>query len=591
MKTFFKIFFGSCLGVLVGLFILFFVLTGMIGSLASSATTSEDTAIKSNSVLHLNLEGEITDRTYDASFLNFSFSSGTSSIGLFDIQEVLKQAKADKKIKILLIDIDKASFGIAALNQFLDFIEDFKKSGKLVYLYSNGATQKTFLVGAYADKMYLNPIAGCEFNGFVLENMFFTGLMEKVGVQPNIFYAGEFKSATEPFRLKENSPENELQLSELLKDIQAEYLSKLSKKINISTDSLIGFANQLQITQAIDAKKYGLVDDLKYQDELLDEIRTKLGYGKNENLNFVSYKKYKKSITPEDNTSASNQIAVLFAEGEIIDGNAESGTIAGDTYLKHIYEIQEKANSGEVKALVLRVNSGGGSAFASEQIWRALSNLKKKIPIVVSFGDVAASGGYYIACASDKIFAQQNTITGSIGVFGMLFNTQKLFNDKLGITTDVVKTNPYADFGNSTRAWTPIENAAMQRDIDAIYTLFKKRVADARKLSAEQVTNIAKGRIYSGVDAKAIGLIDNIGTLDDAIAEAKKLAKLNAINVVQYPAVKGGYELFLNTFLNESEEHILAKFFRKEISSYKEIEKLKQYTKPQARIPFVFNIQ
>ena len=590
MKTFFKIFFGSCLGVLVGLFILFFVLTGMIGSLASSATTSEDTAIKSNSVLHLNLEGEITDRTYDASFLNFSFSSGTSSIGLFDIQEVLKQAKADKKIKILLIDIDKASFGIAALNQFLDFIEDFKKSGKLVYLYSNGATQKTFLVGAYADKMYLNPIAGCEFNGFVLENMFFTGLMEKVGVQPNIFYAGEFKSATEPFRLKENSPENELQLSELLKDIQAEYLSKLSKKINISTDSLIGFANQLQITQAIDAKKYGLVDDLKYQDELLDEIRTKLGYGKNENLNFVSYKKYKKSITPEDNTSASNQIAVLFAEGEIIDGNAESGTIAGDTYLKHIYEIQEKANSGEVKALVLRVNSGGGSAFASEQIWRALSNLKKKIPIVVSFGDVAASGGYYIACASDKIFAQQNTITGSIGVFGMLFNTQKLFNDKLGITTDVVKTNPYADFGNSTRAWTPIENAAMQRDIDAIYTLFKKRVADARKLSEEQVTNIAKGRIYSGVDAKAIGLIDNIGTLDDAIAEAKKLAKLNAINVVQYPAVKGGYELFLNTFLNESEEHILAKFFRKEISSYKEIEKLKQYTKPQARIPFVFNI-
>ncbi|QQR97590.1 MAG: signal peptide peptidase SppA [Sphingobacteriales bacterium] len=539
MKTFFKIFFGSCLGVLVGLFILFFVLTGMIGSLASSATTSEDTAIKSNSVLHLNLEGEITDRTYDASFLNFSFSSGTSSIGLFDIQEVLKQAKADKKIKILLIDIDKASFGIAALNQFLDFIEDFKKSGKLVYLYSNGATQKTFLVGAYADKMYLNPIAGCEFNGFVLENMFFTGLMEKVGVQPNIFYAGEFKSATEPFRLKENSPENELQLTELLKDIQAEYLSKLSKKINISTDSLIGFANQLQITQAIDAKKYGLVDDLKYQDELLDEIRTKLGYGKNENLNFVSYKKYKKSITPEDNTSASNQIAVLFAEGEIIDGNAESGTIAGDTYLKHIYEIQEKANSGEVKALVLRVNSGGGSAFASEQIWRALSNLKKKIPIVVSFGDVAASGGYYIACASDKIFAQQNTITGSIGVFGMLFNTQKLFNDKLGITTDVVKTNPYADFGNSTRAWTPIENAAMQRDIDAIYTLFKKRVADARKLSAEQVTNIAKGRIYSGVDAKAIGLIDNIGTLDDAIAEAKKLAKLNAINVVQYPAVKG----------------------------------------------------
>lgn len=590
MKTFFKIFFGSCLGVLVGLFILFFVLTGMIGSLASSATTSEDTAIKSNSVLHLSLEGEITDRTYDASFLNFSFSSGTSSIGLFDIQEVLKQAKADKKIKILLIDIDKASFGIAALNQFLDFIEDFKKSGKLVYLYSNGASQKTFLVGAYADKMYLNPIAGCEFNGFVLENMFFTGLMEKVGVQPNIFYAGEFKSATEPFRLKENSPENELQLSELLKDIQAEYLSKLSKKINISTDSLIGFANQLQITQAIDAKKYGLVDDLKYQDELLDEIRTKLGYGKNENLNFVSYKKYKKSITPEDNTSASNQIAVLFAEGEIIDGNAESGTIAGDTYLKHIYEIQEKANSGEVKALVLRVNSGGGSAFASEQIWRALSNLKKKIPIVVSFGDVAASGGYYIACASDKIFAQQNTITGSIGVFGMLFNTQKLFNDKLGITTDVVKTNPYADFGNSTRAWTPIENAAMQRDIDAIYTLFKKRVADARKLSAEQVTNIAKGRIYSGVDAKAIGLIDNIGTLDDAIAEAKKLAKLNAINVVQYPAVKGGYELFLNTFLNESEEHILAKFFRKEISSYKEIEKLKQYTKPQARIPFVFNI-
>jgi protease-4 len=590
MKTFFKIFFGSCLGVLVGLFLMVFVLSGMIGSFASKSSSKQQNKIENNSILHLNLEGEIKDRTYEVPFLNFSLTSSSSkSIGLFDLQKVIKHAKEDKKIKIILLNVDNASFGIAGMYQFISFIEDFKKSNKLVYLYSNGATQKTFLIGAFADKVYLNPIASCEFDGFVFENMFFTGLMEKVGVQPNIFYAGEFKSATEPFRLKENSPENELQLKELLNDVNEVYLEKLSKKINITKDSLQSLADNLKITQAIDAKKYGLVDDLKYEDELLDELKSKLGYKKEDALNFISYQNYKKSL-PEVSEQTDNQIAVLFAEGDIIDGKSEAGSIAGETYLKHISEIAEKANNNEIKALVLRVNSGGGSAFASEQIWRALHQLQKKIPIVVSFGDVAASGGYYIACASNKIFAQDNTITGSIGVFGMLFNTQKLFNEKLGITTDEVKTSPYADYGNSTRTWTPTENAAMQRDIDAIYTLFKSRVATARKLSDTQVSDIAKGRIYSGQDAKAIGLIDEIGELDDAIKEAQKLAKLTKLNVEYYPKSKEGYEIFINTLFGDGEENALFKLFRTEISTYKEIEKLKIYKKPQARIPIIFKI-
>lgn len=591
MKTFLKVFFASCLGLFLSMFLFIIVLSISVGTLVSSSTKSKDTKIESNSILHLNLEGEITDRTYEAPFLNISFSSASrKTTGIFDIQKALKHAKENKNIKILLINIDNASFGIASLYQFINLIEEFKQSQKPVYLYSNHATQKTFLVGAYADKMYMNPMASCEFDGFVLENMFFTGLLEKIGVQPKIVYAGEFKSATEPFRLKENSPENELQLAALLEDIQSEYLSKLSAKLAISKESLNSFANELKITNASDAKKLGLIDNVKYDDELFDELREKMGYSKNEKLSIITYEKYRKTLPDKEYTNTNNQIAVLFAEGEIIDGKGEDGVIAKENYLKYLEDIKEKIDKNEIKALVLRVNSGGGSAFASEQIWRSLSIIKQSIPVVVSFGDVAASGGYYIACSSNKIFAQQSTITGSIGVFGMFFNIQKLLNNKLGITTDEVKTNPYADFGNSTREWTELEKITMQREVDAIYTLFKKRVADARNLTEEQVTNIAKGRIYSGIDAKKIGLVDEIGTLDNAIDEAKKLAKLNSINIVYYPKTKSGYELFFNTLLSNESESIIYKLFKKEYQAFDEINRIKQYAQPQTRIPFSINI-
>lgn len=593
MKSFFKIILGSCLGVILSFVVIFFILMGAASSISPSSSKM-DKEIKSNSILSLKLEGEITDRTYEASFMNFSpfGSNAASSIGLFDIEKVLNKAKNDDNIKILALDIDKLSMGIASTYQFIQMLEDFKKSNKPVYLYSNGATQKTILIGAYADKIYLNPVANCEFDGFVLENMFYTGLLEKVGVQPRIFYAGEFKSATEPFRLKANSPENKLQLTELLQDVSTKYYTSLAQKLKQNPDSIIAYANQLKITQAADAKKYGLVSDLKYEDEFFDELKTKLGYKKDDKINYVSYKTYKESIIPEKNSrDAQNQIAVLFAEGEIVDGKGEQGIIASENFLNEIRGIQAKVKAKKVKALVLRVNSPGGSAYASEQIWRELSLLKKEIPIVVSFGDVAASGGYYISCASNKIFAQDNTITGSIGVFGILFNMQNLLNNKLGITTDAVKTSPYADYGNSTRNWDETENKAMQRDIDFIYTLFKKRVAEARNLTEEEVSEIAKGRIYSGEDAKSIGLVDEIGTLKDAIAEAKKLAKINEPKVVYYPEDKKGFDLFLNSILGEeSAKTKIFSLFQSEQKMYKEILQLKEYQQPQTRMPLIFKI-
>lgn len=590
MKSFFKVVFGSCLGVLLSFVVLFFIIS-IAASKFSSGSSTETKNVKNNSILYLKLEGKVTDRTYEGSFMDFSSLSGsTSTIGLVDLEKVLQKAKTDNSIKILALDLDKVEMGIASIYQFIQYLEDFKKSNKPVYLYSNGATQKTILVGAYADKIFLNPVASCEFDGFVLENMFYTGLLEKLGVKPNIFYAGEFKSATEPFRLKENSPENKLQLTELLTDISNKYYGVLEEKLKINRDSLRTYANNLKITQAQDALAYKLVDGLKYEDEFFDELKTKLGYSKDETISAISFKKYKETIKPEKNLVSKNQIAVLFAEGEIIDGKGEPGYIAGETFLKEIRSIKQKVKDKEVKALVLRVNSPGGSAYASEQIWRELSLLKKDIPIVVSFGDVAASGGYYISCASDKIFAQDNTITGSIGVFGMMFNVKSLLNNKLGITTDAVKTSPHADFGNATREWDEVENKAMQRDIDFIYTLFKKRVADARKLSEERVSDIAKGRIYSGLKAKEIGLVDEIGNLKDAIDAAKNLAKLQEPNVVYYPEDKKSIDVFMNMLLGDETASKINSIFGEEQKTLKEIYQLKDYQKPQARMPFVFKV-
>lgn len=588
MKNFLKIVFGSCLGVIAAFTVMILILMSIGGGESKPKTA------KANSILYMKLEGEITDRAYNDPFRNAGFFGALSgdivskpTLGLFDIKEVFEHAKTDDHIKGILLNVDGVSAGTASIQEIRNYIKEFRSKGKFVYLYSNGPTQKTFLLGAAADKMYVNPTAYCEFDGLVAENMFFTGLLEKVGVQPLIFYAGQFKSATEPFRLKEMSPQNELQLSELLNDIYADYIEALSADTKVSKEQLKVLADNLQVTLASEAVKAGLADGEKYEDELLDELRSKLGYKKSEKLNMVSFDDYKASIK-EDSKSAENKIAVVYAEGDIQDGIAEPGTIAGETYMHLIRDIRKNAEKENIKALVLRVNSGGGSAFASEQIWRELKLLQKDMPVVVSMGNVAASGGYYIACASDKIIAEPNTITGSIGVFSMLFNTQKLFNEKAGITFDRVQTNPHADFGSGVRDWDALEKQTMQNGVDHTYSLFMKRVADVRKMDTAAVAELAQGRIYSGHDALALGLVDELGSLDLAIKRAKELAKIKEAEVVNYPEEVSAFDQFMKSISGKKDEDEMnkLKILGKDYLWYKEVQKLQNYQQPQAKMPY-----
>lgn len=595
MKQFFKILFGSCLGTILALVIviLFFASFG-IGKSSKKAPK-----VSANSILHLNIEGEVTDRTYENPFSNYNamgfFSVGPNTTGLFDIIKALESAKTDKNIKAVLLEVDAMSIGYSSLNQLMKALEDFKKSNKLVYLYSDLPTQKIFLLASVADKAVINPIAHCEFDGLAMENMYYTGLFEKAGVEPMIFYAGEFKSATEPYRLKQMSDKNKLQLTELLNDLYDSYLTNLSNKRKIDKATLKTLADNLSVTLAEDALKYGLVDALQYRDDFYNDIKKKMGYKASEKVNLVSYNQYHKINSLNVSSAASNnqQIAVVFAEGTILDGEQEQGSVGSTTYLKLLTDIQDKVRDKKIKALVLRVNSPGGSAYASEQIWHKLLEIKKDIPIVVSFGDVAASGGYYIACASDKIFAETNTITGSIGAYAMLFNTEDLLNKKLGITTDAVKTNTYSDYISFTRDWSEKEKQTMQRSIDVLYTRFKKRVADCRKLDSTIVSNIAKGRVYSGVDAKTIGLVDAIGSLEDAINEAKKLAKIENYTVQFYPEDKAPFDFFLSTFMKDEdkEDNIMINKLSKTFPAIKDIYTLKDLQTPQYRLPYSLNVK
>lgn len=553
--------------------------------------------VQANSILHLKIEGEVTDRTYENPFSNYNamglFSVGPNTTGLFDILKALETAKADKNIKAILLEVDAMSIGFSSLNQLMKGIEDFKKSKKLVYLYSDMPTQKTFLLASVADKAVINPVASCEFDGLAFETMYYTGLFEKAGIEPLIFYAGEFKSATESYRLKQMSEPNRLQLTELLNDLYDSYLTNLSNKRKIDKATLKQLADNLSVTLAEDALKYGLIDALQYRDDFYNDIKKKMGYKPSEKVNLISYNQYHKINKVLESPTSDQQIAVVFAEGTILDGEQEQGSVGSITYLNLLTDIQDKVRDKKIKALVLRVNSPGGSAFASEQIWHKLLEIKKDIPIVVSFGDYAASGGYYISCASDKIFAEENTITGSIGAYSMLFNVEDLLNKKLGITTDEVKTNSYSDYISFTRDWSEKEKQTMQRSIDVLYTRFKKRVADCRKLDSTTVSNIAKGRVYSGVDAKAIGLVDAIGTLQDAVNEAKKIAKMENYTVKFYPEDKDPMDFILSSFMKneDKEDNIMINKLSKTFPNIKEVYQLKDLESPQYRLPYSLNIK
>jgi protease IV len=584
MNSFFKMFFASLLALLIFSLIAFFIILAWVAGIASK----EAPRIASKSVLVLDLSQNFKEQKVESPLSTLSDNDEMNVPGLYDVIRLIHKAKDDQNIKGIYIIANNNSNGFASSEEIRNALLDFKASKKFVIAHGNVITQKAYHIADVADKLYLNPTGDLEWVGFSVDYVFLKGALDKLEIQPQIFYAGKFKSATEPFRTDKMTPENKLQTTVWLNDLYNHFLLGASLARKIDTSTLHQLANEGKIQTPQDAVDNKLIDGLKYDDQVKDEIKSKLGLGKYERINFVSINRYAKAGGFKK--SGKDRIAIIYAEGDIVDGsNDQQGTIASENYIRLIRKARLDKS---IKALVFRVNSGGGSALASENIWRELSLAKQDKPVVVSFGDVAASGGYYISCGADSIFAEPNTITGSIGVFGIVPNMETFFKNKLGVTFDGVKTAPYADAG-VLHPLSDNEKQMLQRRIELIYTQFKKRVADGRKKDTAYIDSIAQGRVWSGDNAIRIGLVDRFGGIDDAVNCAARLAKITDYRLRELPET----QTILDRILKSNSSQDFLTNMKKEMGEenytiFEQMRRMRRMTSStQARLPFEFFIR
>lgn len=589
MKSFWGSFLGTLVGVIVTTILIFLLFVALMVTSISQISSKDERIIKvkPGSVLHVTLESEIPERTSKNPFENFSFGDDFKKlpIGLNDILSNIEKAKKDENIKGIYLDISSISAGIATLEEIRNALIDFKSSKKFIVAYSEGYEQGAYYLATVADKIYLNPEGSVDFKGLSRQIMFFKNLLEKLEVDMQIFRHGKFKSATEPFFLDKMSHENREQTMTYINSIWDYIVEGISKQRNISVNDLNKYADNMLITDAESALNYKLVDKLLYKDEMLDILKELSGAKSADKINSVEMHKYTHAPETVDEPVTKIKIAVVYASGSIESGDGDANTIGSERISKAIREARLDSN---VKAIVLRVNSPGGSSLASDVIWREMVLAKKVKPVVVSMGDVAASGGYYIACAADAILAHPNTITGSIGVFGLFPNMKNLFANKLGITVDTVNTNTHSDFGNPYRPVAKDETEVIQKWIEDVYTDFIGKVGNGRGMTPAQVDSIGQGRVWSGIDGKKNGLVDEFGGIKDAIALAAKKAKLEEYKILELPKQKEPFEEFFNELLDK--DAMMEKKLKQELgSSYENYARLKnvlKYKGIQARMPY-----
>jgi protease-4 len=589
MRQFLKFLFASMLGFVLGSILLVFILVGMISAAVNSFDDETVTEVKSNSMLFLDFEKPIVDRASKNPFENINFNTFESepSAGLNTILENLRKAKDDKNIKGIYLELSTINTGIATVEEIRNALLDFKKSGKPIISYSEVYTQKSYYLASVADKIYMNPQGAMELKGLGAEIMFYKGLLDKIEVETQVIRHGRFKSAVEPFILDKMSNDNRLQTRGFMQSIWNFMLNNIATSRKLSFEELNTLTNNFSIREPEDAIKYKLIDKLVYKDEVLEELKTLTGVTKKEDSpQLITLSKYSKGPSLEKKSLKDAQIAIIYASGEIESGEGASDKIGSETVSK---AIREARLNDKIKAIVLRVNSPGGSALASEVIWREAELANKVKPVVVSMGDVAASGGYYISAASRKIFASPNTITGSIGVFGLIFNAQKMLNNKLGITIDTVKTNRLSDFGSMSRPLTAEEKQIFQQGVEKVYDTFTKRVANGRKMEQANVDSIGQGRVWSGVEAKNIGLIDEFGGLNDAIAAAAKMANLSKYRTVELPKQKDPFKEILSELGNEAETKYLNYKLGDEAKYFNKAQALLKMQGIQARLPYIID--
>jgi len=585
--NFFKAFMASCLGSLVAFIILIVVMVFFVTALISGLSNDDAvTTVKDKSVLHLKLNVQITENDLEDPFEGLPIPGAVSSIGLLPFKQTLKYAKSDSKIEGIYLDLSVFTSGYGVAREIRQALLDFKSSGKWIVAYSEFYTESAYYVVSAADKVFLNPEGDLEFNGLSVEVSFFKKLFDKLEIKPQIFRVGDFKSAVEPFFLDHMSNENRLQLNELISDIHTNMINDIAQSRNMDVARLSEISNKMLVTNSTSAKAMGLIDSLVYYDQVQADLRNRLGVAKDAAINFVKYGKYKKSFSSY--SSSKNEIAVIVADGDIMPGKATQGTIGSDTFAE---ELRKARTNDRVKAIVVRINSPGGSALASDVMWREIKLATEVKPVIASMSDYAASGGYYLAMACDTIVAQPTTITGSIGVFSVLFDLSSFLDNKIGITFDEVKTGEVGGL-TVTRPLTTAEKAIWQKRTEEIYDSFTTKAADGRGMAVEDLRKVASGRVWTGMQAKDRGLVDVLGNFEDALSIAvAKAGVMDDYKVRYYPVQKSFFQEWLSEMEENSETKALKRELGEHYKTYEELKKLRGYQGSQARMPFELTIQ
>ena len=584
MKQFLKFTLAAAVGLVLGVFSII-----IIFSILAASGDSKEVQLDEPHLLRIELNGEIQDRVEEMAFdLSEITGQDVNILGLNDILANIKKAKTDENIKGIYIEIGMISAGFATREEIRNALLDFKESGKFITTYSEIYTQGSYYLASVADYICMYPEGGMELRGLNSTIPFFTNALKKMGIEPQVIRHGKFKSAVEPFMLTEMSDENREQIETYMGSIWEHFLKNVASDRELTIDRLNEIADNLEIQNTEDAVRLGLVDSLFYRDQFQKHLANLMEQENYDDINFVSLKKYNKVKNENARDKFKKEkVAVIYAQGEIQSGEGSETVIGSERISKAI----RKARKDEkVKAIVLRVNSPGGSALASDVIWREMKLANEEKPVVVSMGDVAASGGYYIACASDKIYASPNTITGSIGVFGIMPNTEELMTDKIGITFDNVKTNKFADLGNVNRPLTQEEYDIIQKGVLDVYNTFTSKVAEGRDMSQENVDDIGQGRVWSGTNAMDINLIDEYGGLEAAVAGAAELAELEDYRIYELPEQKDPFQELLEQLEEDMQTSWIKYQLGDQYKYYKTIQDIKHLKGVQARMPYQFVI-
>ena len=588
MKNFLKYTLATITGIIITSILFFITVIASLSALVASG--DKPASISNNSILVLKAGIGIPDRGNPdplAGFdiLNMTF---TSTPGLNDILENIEKASVDNKIKGILIENGLLPSGWATTGEIRSALEKFRMDGKFVISYSDYIlTQQCYYLSTGADKIYINPGSMVEFKGLSSEVMFYKKALEKIGIEVQVTRHGKFKGAVEPFLLEKLSEENRAQIIDYAGSIWNHVIESISESRNIPVNQLNLIADNLAGNTAAGALENRLIDGLMYRDELIDTLKSLSGISNDKDINLVSMAKYIKVPNPNRTASVKNRIAVVYASGNIVTGKGNQNNIGGNYYAG---VIRKERKDSSVKAIVIRVNSPGGSAIASDIIWRELELAAKVKPVVVSMGNYAASGGYFISAPATKIYANPTTISGSIGVFGLIPNAGKLLEQKLGLSTEIVNTNQNSDFPSIYRPMNVYEKEIMQMSIEKVYSDFVDKVASGRKMTAELVDSIGEGRVWSGTSAQKIGLVDEIGGLQAAIKGAADLAGVDSYSIRELPVIEDPYMKLLTQLSGEIRMNILKRELGESVKYYNMVQEIRDLSGIQARLPYFLEI-